>query len=121
MITTGLQCDFLTQEQAMAPPAFAESQLKDEFTPTVNTVIEPYELASAPAEQPPPAPLAPSKAGAPRPYHTTKAEPPPTPCKACPSTMDPAELAGMSFALGAIAGAALVFAFSKAPAVSTDA
>jgi hypothetical protein len=77
-------------------------------------------LAPAPTEQLPPAPPVP-KAGAARPYYTAKTEPPPTPCKACPSTMDPAELAGMSFALGALAGVALVFAFSKAPAVSTDA
>jgi hypothetical protein len=103
----------------MAPPAVAESQLRDEFTPTVNTVIEPFDLAPAPTEQLPPASPAPSKAGAPRPYY--KVESPPTPCKACPSTMDPAELAGMSFALGALTGVALVFAFSKAPSVSTDA
>ena len=98
----------------MAPTAFAESQLKDDFQPTVNTVIEPFDAAPAPSEQIPP-----SKPIAPRPYQPTKTLPPP--CKACPSTIDPAELAGMSFALGALAGVALMFAFSKAPAVSTDA
>ena len=89
---------------------FNAEQWKDEFVPTVNPVIEPPQNSVI-------EPTPPVKAPTPR----TKALPQPPPCAKCPSTMDPAELAGMSFALGALAGVALVLAFSKTPAVQADA
>jgi len=97
----------------MTPPAFDESQLKDDFTPTVNTFIEPHSNTSTAPPVPAPTPVAKASIYIP---------PPPTPtCAACPMQPDFAETTGMAFALGAIVGAVLVLAFSKQSAVASDA
>lgn len=112
----------------MAPPAFAESQLKDDFNPTINAFIEP--IASAPTDEPlelPPLPEAlapapskspPSKAGAERPYiEALRLPPPPLPPTCCPTDDIASADVFVAFAAGLAIGLAVAVAFSKATSV----
>ena len=97
----------------MAPPAFAEPQLKDDYTPSIHLTIDAHPDdcdATAPAEP---------TAGAPRLYYE-----PPQIKEDTPGDYDPAkilEAIGYAFGVGALVGGALVFAFSRRPAVIADA
>lgn len=84
--------------------------------PTVTTTIEPLEptVKIEPTVEP--------KAGAPRAYYTIDEAKVTAPaCTKCPVGQEEAERIGMAFAVGAIIGVMLVFAFSKQKAVTTDA
>jgi hypothetical protein len=88
------------QSKAMAPPAFAEPQLKDDFNPTINAFIEP--IVSAP----------------PQPEPTNPKVPPPSPKPTC-TTNDSASSDALFVALAAgfAIGLAVACAFSKTTSV----
>ena len=99
----------------MSPP---ESQLTDDFNPTINAFIEP--IASAPTDEPLELPSlpTPSKAGAERPYiEALRPSPPPLPPTCCPTDDIASADVFVAFAAGLAIGLAVAVAFSKATSV----